>query len=176
MPQDRVTFWRSLLRFFASKQDLQIVLDRRKGERRQRIQATEVERRREDRRRPLILDIGEVHNFLGERTHFKGELSFGGTVRVDGHLEGELVRGETLIIGERGLISAEIRVEVLQVGGQVQGNITARRWAELLETSQVTGTIRTPRLTIWNGAVFNGECEMPPLRGDESGGLCSKTE
>jgi cytoskeletal protein CcmA (bactofilin family) len=52
-------------------------------------------------------------------------------------------------------------VERFQVSGHLRGNVTAKRWVELLETGQVTGTIRTPRLTIWRGAVFNGTCEMP---------------
>ena len=163
MARDRLSLWRLPLRFFSRAQDSQIVLDRRKGERRQRVQATEVERRRGDRRRALSVDVGEVHNFLGERTHFKGELSFCGAVRVDGHLEGDLVRGEALIIGEHGLVNAEVRVEILRVSGQVLGDITASRWAEFLKTSRVTGTIRTPRLTIWKGAVFSGECEIPSL-------------
>lgn len=162
--------WRSLLRFFAREDDLRIVLDRRKEDRRRRVQATEVERRQGERRRPITVDVGEVHNFCGERTHLKGELIFGGAVRVDGHLEGEFVRGETLIIGEHGLVSADIQVEILQVSGQVQGNITAKRWVEFLETSQVTGTVRTPRLTIWKGSVFNGKCEMPRSRGSDGGG------
>jgi cytoskeletal protein CcmA (bactofilin family) len=119
------------------------------------------ERRREDRRSPESGDLGELNGFLGEGGRFNGDVSFRGALRIDGRLEGTSVCGEALIIGERGQIDAEIRVERLQVSGHVHGNITANRWVELLDTSQVTGTIRTPRLTIWRGAVFNGKCEMP---------------
>ncbi|OGB96118.1 MAG: hypothetical protein A2Z31_06620 [candidate division NC10 bacterium RBG_16_65_8] len=153
--------WKWLVRHFAADKGIQVVLDRRQGERRRRVEAVEDERRQEDRRRPISTDLGEVRSFLGEGTRFRGDLSFAGALRVDGHLEGESVRGEVLIIGERGRVDAEIRVEILQVGGQVRGNSSATRWAELLEPSQVTGTIRTPRLTIWKGAIFNGTCEMP---------------
>ena len=153
--------WKWLARRFSANKDIQIVLDRRQGERHQRAEAVHEERRREDRRRPVTTDLGEVRSFLGEGTRFTGDLSFAGALRVDGHLEGKSVSGEVLIIGERGRVHAEIRVEILQVGGQVRGNSSATRWAELLEPSQVTGTIRTPRLTIWKGAIFNGTCEMP---------------
>lgn len=135
-------------------------MDRRQAERRQRVQPVEHERRVGERRRPPAIDLDEVRSFLGEGTRLKGELRFSGAVRLDGHLEGEFVRGEVLIIGEGGRVSAEIEVGVLQVGGQVQGNITARQQVELLRTSRVTGTIRTPCLLIWKGAVFNGKCEM----------------
>ena len=82
--------------------------------------------------------------------------------------EFSLVLGETLVIGEHGLVNAEILVEILQVSGQVLGNVTAKRWVELLESSTVTGTIRTPRLMIWKGAIFNGTCDMPAAQPPEN--------
>lgn len=105
-------------------------------------------------------DFGEIRAFLGEGTHFKGVLSFDGAVRIDGHLEGEIVGEEVLIIGEPGQVSAEIEVGTLLVSGQVQGNITAKQRVELLRPSRVGGTIRTPCLVVAEGAVFNGNCEM----------------
>jgi cytoskeletal protein CcmA (bactofilin family) len=161
MTKDRSGLWGWLTRRLLPQRDIQVILDRRKGERRQRDAPVDEERRREDRRRPASSDLGEVTCFLGEGTRFVGELTFRGAVRVDGHLDGQRVYGEVLIVGECGHVNAEIHVEMLQIGGQLRGNVTATRWAELLESSQVTGTIRTPRLTIWKGAVFNGKCEMP---------------
>lgn len=168
MTRDRPTFWRRLRRRLTANRDIQIVLDRRKGERRQRVEAVEHDRRRDDRRRPESSDLGEVNCFLGEGCRFKGDVRFHGALRIDGQLEGAFVCGEVLIIGEHGQIDAEIDVELIQVSGNVRGNITAKQWAELLDSSQVTGTIRTPRLTIWRGAVFNGKCEMPAALGPEN--------
>ena len=105
-------------------------------------------------------DFGEIRAFLGEGTQFKGVLSFAGAVRVDGHLEGEIVGDELLIIGEPGQVKAEIEVGTLVVSGRVHGSITARERVELLRPSRVTGTIRTPCLIVAEGALFNGNCEM----------------
>jgi cytoskeletal protein CcmA (bactofilin family) len=149
-----------LMRNFTDDEDIQVVLDRRQGERRQQAQPVEEERRRGDRRSPLPIDFSEVRGFLGQGIQLKGELSFSGAVRVDGFFEGEIVRGEVLIIGEGGRVNGEIRVGTLQVSGHVQGNITATQRVELLASSRVTGTIRTPCLVIWKGAVFNGKSEM----------------
>lgn len=162
MAERRSRLWRWLKRPFTANRDIQVVLDRRQGERRQRVEPVAADRRREDRRQPVSSDLGEVTCFLGEGTGFKGDLTFRGTLRLDGHMGGDSIRGEVLIVGESGEVAADIRVEILQVSGTVCGNVAAKRWVELLEPSHVTGTIRTPRLTIWKGAVFNGECEMPP--------------
>lgn len=105
-------------------------------------------------------DFGEIRAFLGEGTQFKGVLSFAGAVRIDGHLEGEIVGEELLIIGEPAQVKAEIEVGTLVVSGRVQGAISARERVELLRPGRVTGTIRTPCLVVAEGAVFNGNCEM----------------
>ena len=168
MTRERGSFWVRVANRLATARDSPIVLDRRQGERRQRVQAAEEERRLTDRRRPESSDLDEIGGFLAEGIRLRGALHFNGAFRVDGHFEGEHVRGETLVIGEHGLVDAEIRVEILQVCGQVLGNVTAKRWVELLESSTVTGTIRTPRLTIWKGAVFNGTCDMPTTQPRES--------
>ena len=167
MPEKRSSLWGWLTRGGAAHRQIEVILDRRKGERRQRVEEVGEERRREDRRSPETGDLGELNGFLGEEGQFKGDVNFRGALRIDGRIEGTFVRGEALIIGEGGQVDAEIQVERLQVSGHVHGNITAKRWVELLETSQVTGTIRTPRLTIWRGAVFNGTCEMPTARTPE---------
>lgn len=118
-------------------------------------------------------DFGEIRAFLGEGTQFKGVLSFAGAVRIDGHLEGEIVGDEVLIVGEPGQIHAEIEVGTLVVSGRVEGTVTAKQRVELLRSGRVVGTIRTPSLVITEGAVFNGSCEMA---GDEDPGVSCDRE
>jgi cytoskeletal protein CcmA (bactofilin family) len=105
-------------------------------------------------------DAGEIKAFLGEGTEFKGVLSFEGTVRVDGYLEGEIVGDDLLIVGEPGLIRARIEVSTVVNSGRIEGNIQAKRRVELLATSLVIGNIKTPSLVVAEGATFNGSCEM----------------
>jgi cytoskeletal protein CcmA (bactofilin family) len=107
-------------------------------------------------------DFGEVKAFLGEGTEFKGVLSFEGTVRIDGALEGEILGEDLLIVGEPAVVKAEIDVGTAVVSGTVHGNIRARQRVELLAPSIVTGTICTPALVVAAGASFNGTCEMSP--------------
>ncbi len=156
MPRDRFRLWRSLRRPFAGTQDPMFVLDRRQGGRRQRLQPVAQERRRAERRRPPSADFADVHSFLREGIQLQGGLSFAGGVHLDGHLKGGIVRGEVLIIGESGHVTADIEVGLLQVRGQVQGTIAARQRVELRGSSRVAGTIQTPCLMIWQGAVFTG--------------------
>lgn len=111
------------------------------------------------REKPLV-DVGEIKAFLGEGTEFKGILSFEGTVRVDGYLEGEIVGDDLLIVGEPGLIRARIEVGTIVISGRIEGNIVAKKRVELLASSLVIGNIKTPSLAVAEGATFNGSCEM----------------
>ena len=52
----------------------------------------------------------EITAFLGKGTEFKGVLSFEGTIRVDGKVEGEIVSKDTLIAGDGAFLQGEITV------------------------------------------------------------------
>ena len=120
--------------------------------------------------------IGEIKAFLGEGTEFKGVLSFQGTVRIDGRLEGEVVGDELLIVGEGGILRANVDVGSLVSNGRIEGTIRAKKRIELLASSRVIGKISTPCLVVTEGAALNGTCDMgaldestPPPGGDAAG-------
>ncbi|MFQ5848219.1 MAG: polymer-forming cytoskeletal protein [Candidatus Methylomirabilales bacterium] len=108
-------------------------------------------------------EIGEIKAFLGEGTEFKGILSFQGTVRIDGRLEGEVLGDELLIVGEEGVLRAEVEVGSLISNGRIEGNIRAKKRVELLASSTVIGKISTPCLVVMEGATVNGTCDMGAL-------------
>jgi cytoskeletal protein CcmA (bactofilin family) len=104
---------------------------------------------------------GDIKAFLGAGTEFQGTLTFDGTIRVDGKLSGEVISKDTLIVGEGAEVEAEINVGILISWGSVKGNVRAEDRIQLHESSELTGNISTPMLTIAEGAFFNGSCEMP---------------
>ena len=98
--------------------------------------------------------------FLSEGTNFNGTLSFSGTFSIDSHFEGEIVTDDTLIIGERAVISAEITAGTIYISGKVTGNISASERIEIDSTGEVYGNINTPVLVIAEGVIFEGNCKM----------------
>tara|TARA_Y100000031_G_scaffold147489_1_gene182605 strand:- start:49 stop:471 length:423 start_codon:yes stop_codon:yes gene_type:complete len=102
----------------------------------------------------------EVKAFLGEGTKFKGVLKFDGTVRLNGYIEGEIITNDTLIIGEKAHIVAELSVGAVISLGKIEGNISASKKIEIRAKSQLIGNIKTPVLFIEEGASFEGQCEM----------------
>ena len=101
-----------------------------------------------------------IRAFLGEGTEFKGVISFEGTVRVDGVLEGEVITDDTFIIGSAAKVKADVKAGVVIVMGRMEGKIQAKEKCELRVGSHVSGEIFTPSIYIEEGAVFEGTCHM----------------
>ena len=71
------------------------------------------------------LDSKEIKAYMGEDAVFKGVLTFSGTVRVDGRLEGEVQTEDTLIVGEKGVLEADISAGTVVCKGKITGSIKA---------------------------------------------------
>ncbi len=102
-----------------------------------------------------------------------GTLSFKDPVnlQINGQFEGALETKGTLSIGERAQVKATIKGEDIHIAGTVEGPVTATRRIELQPTARVTGKLSTPRLSIQEGAVFQGTCDMSALPGGEGASM-----
>lgn len=109
-----------------------------------------------------------VQAHLGKGSRVEGKLTFEGSVRIDGQVEGEILAQEAVIIGDGATIAAQISAETVIVKGKVNGDITARKRVELRAPARLMGNIVTPSLVIHEGVVFEGHCSM--------GGAESKAE
>jgi cytoskeletal protein CcmA (bactofilin family) len=105
-------------------------------------------------------EVGEMVAFLGKGTDFKGVLSFEGTIRVDGRLEGEVHTKDTLIVGESAEIMGNVNVGTIITSGRITGNIVATVMAHLMSPGSLTGDVVTPKLKVDEGFCLNGRCEM----------------
>jgi len=101
----------------------------------------------------------KLETIIGPATEFDGNLHTNEAVRVDGKIKGE-INAETVIIGEKGVVLGDIIANNVTVGGKVKGNISSSLVLDLLPKGQILGDIRTSKLIIADGAVFEGNCQM----------------
>jgi cytoskeletal protein CcmA (bactofilin family) len=98
--------------------------------------------------------------FIDEGTEIEGTYHFSGTVMLNGRLAGEIVSNDTLIVGEKGVVHANIRTGVLLVSGEVVGNVLASERVELRGKARLFGDLETPVIVVEEGVVFEGQCRM----------------
>ena len=103
---------------------------------------------------------GDVQAYLGKGSRVSGKLNFEGTVRVDGQVEGEISAQDTLIVGERAVVTAQINGTTIVIRGKVTGDINARKRVEIRSPGRLFGNIVTPSLVIHEGVIFEGHCSM----------------
>jgi len=106
----------------------------------------------------------EINAFLGRDTEFEGKFSFTGAVRVDGKISGEIFSNGTLIVGESAVIKAQIHVADIIISGEVHGDILAEKKIEIIVPGKLFGNIKTPKLVLEEGVIFEGNCKMKDLK------------
>jgi len=98
---------------------------------------------------------------LGKETSFTGMLRFKDSLRIRGNFEGEIDAMGRLVIDADATVSArKIRATSVIIGGTVRGDIEAADRLELLPSAKVYGNVRTAKLRIADGVIFEGTCEM----------------
>jgi len=117
-------------------------------------------------------ESGDIIAFVGEEVAFKGTIKYQGTVRVDGRLEGEIYTDGNLIIGQKAVITAKIEAGTVTCQGRITGEVLAKNRVKLLSPAVFDGTITTPLLSMDEGVMFNGSCNMS--KKGERKGLGSK--
>jgi cytoskeletal protein CcmA (bactofilin family) len=105
----------------------------------------------------------QINAFLGKDSEFEGKLSFTGTVRIDGRFKGDILAKGTLIIGEAAVIESQIQVSHAVICGEVRGDISAEKKIEIHAPGKVFGNIQAPVVTIDEGVIFDGNCQMQKL-------------
>jgi len=103
--------------------------------------------------------------FVGKGVKFKGIISYSGTVRIDGELEGEIQTDGTLLIGEEAHISANISAGTIICSGKITGDVKAAERIKLHSPAVLTGSVDTPAMSMEEGAQLNGHCAMQTTDG-----------
>jgi cytoskeletal protein CcmA (bactofilin family) len=101
-----------------------------------------------------------IRTTLGKETDFNGTMKFKDSLKIIGKFKGEIVSPGFLYIENGAEVKANIKVGSVIIGGVVKGNVIAKEKLEMLETGKVFGNIKTAKLKIADGVVFEGKCEM----------------
>jgi len=101
-----------------------------------------------------------IDSLIGAGTVVHGDVTFAGGLRVDGHVQGNVVAtdGEpgTLVISEHARIDGEIRVAHVVINGTVNGPVVVEDHLELQAKARVVGDVTYRTLEMHVGAVIQG--------------------
>ncbi len=93
---------------------------------------------------------------LGEAARLEGKFTIGDSIQIECEVAGEINVEGKLVIGERGIVRADVNTVDALIRGQYEGNMVATGNVEITSTGRVSGNIETDSLVISKGGFFNG--------------------
>ncbi len=102
----------------------------------------------------------EPGSILGPTLRFKGELRADEDFTLQGQIEGSIHHSQNLTIGPDGLVKGDSRALTIVVEGTVEGDMYALESISVRATARVNGNLFAPRISIAEGASFNGRIDM----------------
>lgn len=100
-----------------------------------------------------------INTIIGHGSVVDGALTVPHGIRVDGHLKGDLTSAGMLIVGDKGVIEADVSVKDATISGRIIGDVDAEGKVHLKSNAVLLGKIKTRMLVVEEGAVFKGHCD-----------------
>lgn len=106
------------------------------------------------------IDCSKIDTIIGKETSVNGTIEAKGVLRVDGKVTGQLVTNGDIIIAASGVVEADIRCRSISIAGTLKGNVEATGILEIEPSGKMIGDITVGKLSIGDGATFDGSCKM----------------
>ena len=109
-----------------------------------------------------MVDTSKVDSVIGPGLMVKGDIHSRGSLRVDGNVEGTIRADAAVIVGEKGVVKADIKANHVIIGGTVHGNVNGGEKVEILSTGRMYGDVVTAaaKFVVSEGVIFEGRCSM----------------
>lgn len=101
---------------------------------------------------------------ISQGVKLEGKLSSGGSIRVDGVIQGDIISQSNVTVGEQGDVSGQISAESVVIGGRVVGSVNAKEKIVMESKANLKGDIFTKILVVEAGARFDGKSNMGEVK------------
>lgn len=105
-------------------------------------------------------DTGSAVNLIGKGTTIEGTLTTDSSIVIHGKIIGDVNCADTITIGGDGVIEGNVKAKNAIVGGLISGTVRISEKIVLESKSSLIGELKTSKLVIDEGAVFDGKSLM----------------
>jgi cytoskeletal protein CcmA (bactofilin family) len=103
----------------------------------------------------------EPFSLVDRNSSFDGTYTSERDLRIEGTAKGAIDCKGTLYIAEGAKVDATIDAEHLTIAGDLTGEIRCRGRLQVMPSGRLRGTVSTQTLIINEGAIYEGQLEMP---------------
>lgn len=105
-------------------------------------------------------ETGTDLNLVASGTIIEGKLRTPGSIRIEGRIVGEITAAQSIAVGSSGEVDGNMTAKNVTIGGKTKGTVLAQEKLVFESKAVVQGDIRTAKLVIDEGALFDGKCMM----------------
>jgi cytoskeletal protein CcmA (bactofilin family) len=117
------------------------------------------------------LNPNMTDTLIGEGTIVEGSITSAASLRIEGHVTGDIHCTGDVTIGEKGLAASEITARNIINAGTIRGSVKTTGKLTITATGKVQGNIQVATLVIADGGAFEGTSKMelkPPQQSEKS--------
>lgn len=105
-------------------------------------------------------ELSNSSNTIGKGTSIEGDLESYGNIRLDGKVVGNIKTKSKIVMGESSYLEGNLVAANAEVSGEIKGTVEVAEILLLKPTAVINGDIKTGRLIVESGAVWNGTVKM----------------
>jgi len=109
------------------------------------------------------MEIGKTTgttSLLSKKVKIEGDIQGDEDLRVEGHFKGTIKVAGDFVIGQSGVVEADVEADNIVIQGQITGNVLARKQLEIQSSGQLLGDCKAKSIDIREGALFEGRSSM----------------
>ena len=107
----------------------------------------------------------EAETVIGPSVKVEGNFASDGDVVVEGQLTGTLKTSKNVRIGAAARIKADVEAANILQAGEIRGNVKVSEKLQLKSTAKIFGNVETNILSVEEGGILNGKCQMGKREG-----------
>jgi cytoskeletal protein CcmA (bactofilin family) len=104
-----------------------------------------------------------VSAVIGKTIKITGDVTGDEDLIIEGRVEGTVdLRSNNVMVGESGHVQADVTANVVRIDGEVKGDVKGIEKVVISKSGRVRGNVIAPRVTLEDGAKFQGSIDMDP--------------
>lgn len=114
-------------------------------------------------------------SLLSKNVKIEGDIQGEENLQVEGQLKGSIKVTGNVLIGNTGIVEADIEAQSIVIQGNVTGNVIVRQQLEIQPTGRLIGDCTARSIDIKEGAILEGRLNMIRPSGDSGAAQASST-
>lgn len=106
------------------------------------------------------LKSNDTNCIISKGASIEGTFHSAENIRLDGRIKGDLKCDKRLVMGESGIVEGTVLALEAVIMGNIKGNITINGTLNLMKTARIEGDIKAQSITVEEGALYNGKCQI----------------